>query len=78
MDKMKSQLTIFCEQRGISGRTKDAFGMWIRATYAEKFRISKDGETAHLILNKLSEDDMEAAWKDFVKELAKYLTENSE
>lgn len=74
MPTTKSPLTIFCEERKIDNRTKDAFGMWIRSTYADKFRVARDGETAHLILNRLSQEDLLDAWQDFVKHLKQYLT----
>ena len=75
---LRSPLSEFCDKRGISGQIKSAFGAYIRAQYYDKFRISETGETAHLILNKMSEDDLSDAWKDFVKDLSKYLTQGSE
>lgn len=73
----KSPLTQFCEGRGISKQIQQAFGAYIRTYYAEQFRMSADGETVHLILNRMSEDDLNDAWQSFVKDLAKYLTQKS-
>ena len=71
---LTSPISRFCKKRKIDGRMKDAFSAWIRSTYAEKFRLGKDGETVHVLLNRLSDDDLEDAWKDFTKDLKNYLT----
>ena len=70
---IKSPISAFCETRGISGQIKSAFAAYIRAHYASKFGMSENGETVHIILNRLSQEDLEMAWQDFVKELAKHL-----
>lgn len=72
----KSPLSDFCTARGISDRIKMSFGMYIRSVYADKFRMNPNGETVHIIMNRLSQDDLEAAWMDFVKELAKHISSN--
>ena len=71
---IKSPISEFCDSRGISGQLKSAFGAYIRSMYADKFKMSEGGETVHLILNKMSQEDLEAAWQDFVKDLARHLT----
>lgn len=73
-NNLKSPISEFCDARGISGQIKSAFGAYIRAQYADKFRMSESGETVHLILNRMSQDDLDAAWQDFVKDLSKHLT----
>ena len=75
---LQSPLTEFCKARGISGQLKSAFGAYIRSVYAEKFRLGESGETVHLILNRMAQDDLERAWQDFVNDLAKHLTQSSE
>ena len=71
---IKSSLTIFCENKGIKGQIKSAFGAYIRSYYATRFSMNEAGETVHFIMNKMSQDDLEMAWLDFVKDLKKYLT----
>jgi hypothetical protein len=70
---MKSPLSEFCDERGISGQIKSAFGAYIRSEYAQKFMMKESGETIHLILNRMSQEDLADAWQNFVKELAKYI-----
>ena len=72
---LKSPLSEFCDRKGIDGRLKSAFGAYIRSTYAQKFLMSEAGETVHLILNRLSQEDLEDAWLDFTRDLKKYLSE---
>lgn len=71
---VKSPLTEFCDNRGISDRIKLAFGMYIRTVYADRFRMNPNGETVHLIMGKLSQEDLADAWQDFVKDLAKHIS----
>lgn len=71
---LKSPLSVFCEKRGISSvQIKSAFGAYIRSKYSEKFGMSEVGETVHLIVNRMSQEDLEDAWQDFVKDLAKHI-----
>jgi hypothetical protein len=72
---IRSPLSEFCDARGISGQIKSAFGAYIRSVYSQKFLMSESGETVHLIVNRMSQEDLDDAWQDFVKDLAKYLTQ---
>lgn len=69
----KSPLSIFCDERGISERIKLSFGMYIRSVYADKFRMNPNGETVHIIMGRLSQEDLADAWQDFVKDLVKHI-----
>jgi hypothetical protein len=71
---LKSILTEFCEKRGISDPIKASFGTYLRTIYAKNFSLSGEGETIHLMINKMSEEDLEKAWIEFIKELANWLT----
>lgn len=73
---VKSNLSEFCEARGISNQIKTSFGAYIRSVYAQKFMMNENGETVHLIMSRMSQEDLEDAWQDFVRDLAKYLTQS--
>lgn len=75
---LKSPISTFCDERGITGQIKSAFGAYIRAKYAEKFHMNEGGETIHVLLNRMSQEDLSDAWQDFVKDLAKHLTQRPE
>lgn len=70
---MKSSLTEFCEKRGISTNIKNSFGAYLRSTYAQKFLLATDGETIHLMVGKMTDEQLEDAWQEYIKELAKWL-----
>lgn len=72
---VKSPISEFCDARGITGQVKSAFGAYIRASYAEKFHMNESGETVHVVMNRMSQEDLADAWLDFVKDLASYLTQ---
>lgn len=73
LDKMKSNLTIFCDKRGISLNIKNSFGAYLRSSYAQKYFVIGDGETIHLMIGKMTEEELMNAWQEYVKELAKWL-----
>lgn len=69
----KSPLTEFCEKRHVPKQIQNAFGAYVRTYYAERFRMNSEGETVHLILGRMSQEDLEDAWQDFVKAIVRYL-----
>jgi hypothetical protein len=71
---IKSPLSEFCDERGISGQIKSAFGAYIRSEYAQKFLLGSDSETVYLIIGKLTQEQLGELWQGFVLELSKYLT----
>lgn len=75
---LKSPISDFCDNRGITGQIKSAFSAYIRAVYADKYNMKESGETVHVILNRMSQEDLADAWQDFVKDLAKHLTQRPE
>lgn len=75
---LKSPITIFCDNLGITGQIKSAFSAYIRAMYAEKFHMNESGETIHVVMNRMSQEDLADAWQDFVRDLAKHLTQRPE
>lgn len=72
---MKSPISEFCEQRKIPNHIKDAFSAYCRSVYADKFAFLKDSDTAHLLISRLTQDQLEDAWIGFTNELKRYLTE---
>lgn len=72
---MKSVISEFCEKKGVSNNIKDAFSVYCRSVYADRFGLIKDSDTAHLLISRLTEDQLADAWLGFVKEMKRYLTE---
>lgn len=75
---VKSNLSEFCEGRGITNQIKTAFGAYIRSVYAQRFLMNENGETVHIVMSRMSQEDLADAWQDFVKDLANYLTQRPE
>ncbi len=71
---MKSNLSEFCEQHGIPESIKAAFGTYLRTIYAKKFLLSDNGETVHLLIGRMTTEELETAWQEYVRELANWLT----
>lgn len=63
----------FCSARTISVNMKEAFMAYLRSDYARKYAMKPMGETSKLIVSKMSEDDLNDAWKEFVLEMARYI-----
>lgn len=71
---MKSPVREFCEERGISESVRNAFSAYLRSTYSLKFAMESEGETVRLIVAKMTQEQLEEAWRYFVMEFKKYLT----
>ena len=71
---MKSNLSDFCEKHGISDNIKASFGTYLRTIYAKKFLLSDNGETVHLMIGRMTEEQLETARQEYDRELANWLT----
>lgn len=69
----KSPLSEFCDELKIPENIKNAFGAYLRTEYANRFLLAKDGETIHLMIGRLSHEQLTDAWQMFVREMARYL-----
>lgn len=69
----KSPISEFCDSRGIPDTIKQAFSTYLKVEYARKFFLSESGETIHLVMGRLTQEQLEDAWQLFLKELVRYL-----
>jgi hypothetical protein len=69
----RSALTEFCEKRGIPDKLRDAFAAYARAVYADRFMLRGDTDTVRLMINRLTEEQMEQVWNQFLSDLRKIL-----
>jgi hypothetical protein len=60
----------------IDPKLEEAFTAYIRSEYAGKFSL-RNGETTKLVVSKLSIEEVGDAWNEFVKDMKKYLGENT-
>lgn len=68
-----NNLEKFCEARGVSKGMTDAFIAYCRFAFGRQYELMKDGDTVKLILSKMSEEQVEQAWKEFVNDFSKTL-----
>lgn len=68
-----SPLSEFCKELGIPENIKNAFGAYLHTDYANRFLLAKDGETIHMVISRLSHEQLTDAWQMFVREMARYL-----
>lgn len=71
---MKSPLREYCEERMITDSIRVSFGAYIRSEMGKKFRMDIDGETVHLMLSRITTDQLDEYWQEFVRELKSYLS----
>jgi aspartate/tyrosine/aromatic aminotransferase len=72
-DKLKhSPFSDFCSELKLNDNIKGAFNAYIRTEYANRFLIAKEGETIHLVISRLTDEQLRDAWQQFVKEMARY------
>lgn len=65
----------FCEKRTISMNMQEAFIAYVRSDYAQKYFL-RNGETMKLVVSKMSMDEVEEAWLNFVSDFKSYLSKN--
>ena len=58
----------FCEERKLTNPIQEAFIVYVRSTYAERFMLSM-GDTVQMIVNKMTRQQVEEAWLEFVREI---------
>jgi len=57
----------------MSKHLQDAFFAYCRSTYSQKFHLRNE-ETMKFAVRKLSEEELEEAWQDFVRDMKDFLT----
>lgn len=62
----------FCEKKGVSHNMMEAFQAYLRSSYASKFYLN-NGETVKLVVSKMSEEELDTAWKEFTDDFKKFL-----
>lgn len=62
----------FCDKKGVSPNMKEAFQAYLRSSYASKFFMN-NGETVKLVVSKMSEEELNTAWKEFADDFKKFL-----
>ena len=69
----KSPLHEFCEKKGVPDNVMVAFGAYARSVYAKRFVLSGESDTVRLLINHLTEEQMEQLWLEFINELRRLL-----
>lgn len=70
----KSPLREFCEERMISDSIRKSFGAYIRSEMGKKFGMDTEGETVHLMISRITSEQLQDYWMSFVGELKNYLS----
>ena len=63
----------FCEERKLSKPLEDAFTMYCRSDYADRYMIRTAGETTEMLVRKMTQSQVEEAWSKFVCEIKNLL-----
>ena len=73
MKFIKSTISEFCEGRGIPENIRDAFSAYMRSVYADRYMLRHDTDTVRIMINRLTEEQLEQAWLEFVQDLKRFL-----
>jgi hypothetical protein len=71
---MQSPLSEFCEKKDVPENIKEAFAAYLRSTYSLRYLLRSDTDTVRIMVNRLTQEQMERAWQEFVSDLRKFLT----
>jgi len=63
-----SNIKQFSTERKLTQQIEDAFNMYCRSTYAERFTL-RNGDTVQFIVSRMTREQVEEAWNDFVREM---------
>lgn len=69
---MNTTIKEFCSERKVTKQIEDAFIMYCRSTYAQRFLLA-NGDTVQSLVSKLNRAQVEEAWSEFVSEMKGYL-----
>lgn len=69
----KSTISEFCEKKNIPDNMRSAFKAYARTVYADRFLLRGDTDTLTLMINRLTDDQLESLWRDFLSEIRKML-----
>ena len=72
---MKAPISQFCDKKGIPENIRDAFAAYLRSTYSVRYLLRSDTDTIRIMVNRMNDEQFEKAWKEFVSDLKKYLSE---
>lgn len=73
---MKSPISKFCEEKGVPNNIRDAFAAYSRSVYADRFLLRGDTDTVRLMINNLTQEQMESLWLEFISDLKRTLSSN--
>lgn len=59
----------FCSERRLPKPLEDAFVVYCRSDYAERFMIRTDGETTDFLVKKMTREQVADAWNKFINDL---------
>jgi hypothetical protein len=71
---MQSPLSEFCEKKDVPENIKEAFAAYLRSTYSLRYLLRSDTDKVRIMVNRLTQEQMERAWQEFVSDLRKFLT----
>ena len=69
----KSPVSEFCEEKGIPPNIKEAFSAYLRRVYADRFALRGDTDTIRIMVNRLTHEQLEQAWLEFIQDLKRFL-----
>lgn len=71
--EMKSTIVEFCDRKRIKKDMMDAFIAYVRSSNASKYMMRPDGDTVRLIVEKMTEEQVQAAWVQFISDFRQVL-----
>lgn len=70
---LKSTVSEFCEKKGVPNNIRDAFSAYARSWAADRYMLRHDTDTVRLLINNMTDEQMENVWREFLRDLSKIL-----
>lgn len=65
---MINALNDFCDKKSLPDNFRKAFIAYCKSLYGSKYAMRDEGETIKLFLSRMTEDQLNKAWSDFIND----------
>lgn len=69
----KSPITEFCDKRGVPESMRRAFSAYTTFVLGQKYNMSSDRDTIKIMMGRLTNEQVEQIWIDFVNDFKQTL-----
>lgn len=62
-------IQIFCDNKGLSGKLRQAFLSYCKDFYASRYGMNSNGDTIDKIVSQITEEEINDVWMEFIRDM---------